>query len=204
MAVAAIVLAAGESTRMGRPKALLDWRGRTLLQHQIATLSEAGCDPVVVVLGARAHQIRARTQCDAPCRIVENAAYRSGRASSLRIGARALADDVEAVLIASVDGPSALATTAAVIEAWRENAASIVVPRFEGRNGHPALFDGALLGELRELQESTLGLKAVRTAHADATQFVDCDDPWVVLNMNTPEEYEQARAAHGGASSSSS
>ena len=78
------------------------------------------------------------------------------------------------------------------------------VPRFEGRNGHPALFDGALLAELRELQESTLGLKAVRTAHAGATQFVDCDDPWIVLNMNTPEEYEQARASQGGSSPSGS
>ena len=78
----------------------------------IDTLGEASCDPVVVVLGARAHQIRARTQCDAPCRIVENAAYRSGRASSLRIGGLALEDDAEAVLIASVDGPSSLSTTA--------------------------------------------------------------------------------------------
>ena len=200
MAVAAIILAAGESTRMGRPKALLDWGGRTLLQHQINTLAEAGCDPVVVVLGARAHQIRARTQCEAPCQLVENAAYRSGRASSLRIGGLALDDDVEAVLIASVDGPSTLATTRAVIEAWREHANSIVVPRFEGQNGHPALFDGALLGELRELQESTLGLKAVRSAHADATQFIDCDDPWLVLNLNTPEQYAAAHASHGGAS----
>ena len=197
MAVAAIILAAGESTRMGRPKALLDWGGRTLLQHQIDTLSEVGCDPIVVVLGARAHQIRARTRCTATCRLVENAAYRSGRASSLRIGARALADSVEAVLIASVDGPSSVATARAVIAAWHASAASIVVPRFEGHNGHPPLFDGALLGALREVQESTLGLKAVRSAHADGTQFIECEDPWVVLNLNTPEEYERARASQG-------
>ena len=102
------------------------------------------------------------------------------------------------MLIASVDGPSSVATVQAVIAAWREKAASIVVPRFEGRNGHPALFDGALLGELREVQESTLGLKAVRSAYADATHFIDCDDPWIVLNLNTPHEYEQARASLGG------
>jgi CTP:molybdopterin cytidylyltransferase MocA len=199
MTVAAIILAAGESTRMGRPKALLDWGGRTLLQHQIDTFSEAGCEPVVVVLGARAHQIRARTQCGGPCRLVENAAYRSGRSSSLRIGGMTLDDDVEAILIASVDGPSSLSTTRALIEAWRQSASRIIVPRFSGRNGHPTLFDGALLGELRELQESTLGLKSVRSAHADSTQFIDCNDPWIRLNLNTPEQYSAARAAHGGA-----
>jgi CTP:molybdopterin cytidylyltransferase MocA len=190
--IAALILAAGESRRMGRPKALLDWGGRTLLQHQIDVLTKAGCDPVLGVLGAQAHQIRARTPCDPPCRLVENASFRSGRASSVRVGARLLPDDTRAVVVASVDSPVAASTVAALIESWREAPTSIVVPRFEGRNGHPTLFDGALLAELRTVQESSLGLKAVRAAHRTETRFVEVDDALSSLNLNTPEDYAEA------------
>lgn len=195
--VAAIVLAAGESTRMGRPKPLLDWGGKPLLQHQIDELSGAGCDPLVVVLGNQAPTVRAAITCDAPCRIVVNAAYRNGRASSLRAGAAVLPDERDAVVVTSVDGPCSADTVQRLITAWREQPGSrdIVVPSFEGKNGHPALFGGALLGELREVQEATEGLRAVRRAHADTTRFLNVDDPFVTLNLNTPEAYEAARAA---------
>ena len=88
--VAAIVLAAGESRRMGRAKARLDWGGTPLLQHQIDELDGAGCDPVVVVLGHEADSIAAAIRCAGGCRVVRNREYASGRASSLRAGAAAL------------------------------------------------------------------------------------------------------------------
>ena len=192
--VAGLILAAGESQRMGRPKALLDWGGKTLLQHQIDTTIEAGCAPVVGVLGARAHQVRARTRCEAPCLLVENAAYRSGRASSLRVGARMVAEGTGAVIVASVDAPMSRGTIERLIEEWRASGAAIVVPRFEGKNGHPALFDGGLLAELRVVQDSAQGLKAVRAAHREGTQFVDVDDALVGLNLNTPDDYAAAQS----------
>ncbi len=177
---------------MGRPKALLDWGGKILIQHQIDALASAGCDPIITVLGARAHQLRARIKCVPPCRVIENAAYRSGRASSIRTGARRLPSDVGAVVVASVDSPLSADTLSTLVASWREEPTAIVVPRFEGRNGHPALFSGELLDELRAVQESTLGLKAVREAHRDGTRFLDVDDALTTQNLNTPEDYAEA------------
>lgn len=190
--VAAVILAAGESSRMGRPKQLLDWGGRTLLQHQVDTFVASDFAPVVVVLGARARQIRARTRCEPPCVLVENAGYRAGRATSVRVGVSTLPDDVDAVIIASVDQPCSAATLEQITEAWRGGGGRIVVPRLQGRNGHPALFDGSLLSELRVVEERSEGIRAVRRAHTAETHFVDVDDPLVLLDVNTPEEYEEA------------
>ena len=193
--VAALVLAAGESRRMGRPKALLDWGGKPLLQHQIDELAAAGCDPVVVVLGHEAPTIEAAIDCRGPCRIVLNSRYMSGRASSLRAGAATLPDDTGAVIVASVDGPCSTSTVRALIDAWRAGPTpgSIIVPRHEGRNGHPALFDGSLLAEIRAVEERSQGLRAVRRAHVATTTFLDVDDPLVTLNLNTPEDYAAAK-----------
>jgi CTP:molybdopterin cytidylyltransferase MocA len=190
--VAAIVLAAGESRRMGRAKALLDWGGKPLLQHQIDELTSAGCAPIVVVLGHEADRIAAAVRCDGGCRVVRNRDYASGRASSLRAGAEALPDNAAAVVVASVDTPVRGATVRALIEVWkgRPGPDAIIVPRHAGRNGHPSLFDGALLTELRAVREESQGLRAVRRAHADATTFLDIDDPLVTLNLNTPEAYD--------------
>ena len=196
--VAAIVLAAGESRRMGRAKALLDWNGKPLLQHQIDELSAAGCEPIVVVLGHEKERIAAAIRCAGGCRVVHNREYASGRASSLRAGADALPDDAAAVVVASVDTPLRSATVGALIEAWRGRAdpGAIIVPRHAGRNGHPSLFGGALLAELRAVREESQGLRAIRRAHTAATAFLDVDDPLVTLNLNTPEAYESARRAH--------
>ncbi len=205
--VAAIVLAAGESRRMGRAKALLDWGGKPLLQHQIDELSAAGCEPIAVVLGHEAERIAAGIRCVGGCRVVRNREYASGRASSLRAGAGALPGDAVAVVVASVDTPLRGATVRALIAAWRgrPDPGAIVVPRHAGRNGHPGLFGGPLLAELRAVREESQGLRAVRRAHAAATTFLDVDDPLVTLNLNTPEAYESARrdyapdsAARGG------
>ena len=197
-AVAAIVLAAGESRRMGRAKALLDWDGKPLLQHQIDELSAAGCEPIVVVLGHEEERIAAGLRCDGGCRVVHNREYASGRASSLRAGADALPDDASAVVIASVDTPLRSATVGALIEAWRGRAdpGAIIVPRHAGRNGHPSLFGGSLLPELRAVWEESQGLQAVRRAHTASTAFLDVDDALVTLNLNTPEAYAAARRAY--------
>lgn len=199
--VAAVILAAGESRRMGRPKALLDWGGKALLQHQLDELSAAGCDPLVVVLGHEALTIEAAIDCRGPCQIVVNSQYRTGRASSLRAGAASLPDATGAVIVASVDGPCSTATVRALIDAWRAGPrrgapppGSIIVPRYESRNGHPALFDGSLLAEMRAVEERSEGLRALRRAHVASTTFLDVDDPLVTLNLNTPEDYAAARA----------
>ena len=203
--VAGLVLAAGASERMGSPKALLDWGGMPLLQLQVDVLVAAGCSPVVVVLGHKALQIEGALPRPDACQIVINTQHMSGRASSVRAGASVLADDLGAVVLSSVDTPCSAGTVRSLIDAWRTDSAAgtIVVPRYEGGNGHPALFDGSLLADLRAVEERSEGLRAVRRAHAETTRFLDVDDPLVALNLNTPEAYEAARAAAGSSRGSS-
>ena len=207
LGVPAIVLAAGESSRMGRPKALLDWGGKPLVQHQVDELRAAGCDPIVVVVGHEATAITATIQCTGPCGVVVNDGYREGRASSVRVGARALADGgdgpddsagsdgIGAVVVASVDQPCRSTTVRTLIASYQREGGRIVVPRYEGRNGHPALFCGELLDDLGAVEESSEGLRAVRRREAAGTRFLDVEDAWVRLNLNTPEAYARAVAA---------
>ncbi len=162
--IAAIILAAGESTRMGRPKPLLPWGATTLVAWQVAQLREAGVDEVIVVLGHAADEVRPAVPPEA--RVVVNHSFRQGRASSLRCGAAAVSEPVGAVLVLSVDQPRPAWLSRALIERWRESRARIVSPRFRRRHGHPVLVDGLLLDELRRVDEATLGLRAVLQRHA--------------------------------------
>ena len=192
--IAAIILAAGESTRMGRPKQLLPWGGTTLLAWQVGQMREAGVDEVVVVLGHAAVEVRPAVPPEA--RVVVNDAYKEGRASSLRCGAQAVSDDAGAVLVLSVDQPRPASLSRRLIKRWREKkGAPIVSPRFPRRFGHPVLVDGSLLGELRAVDEATLGLRAVIDRHAAKAEALPVEDDRVDVDLNTPADYEAALAA---------
>ena len=195
---AAILLAAGASTRMkliAPHKALLDWRGQPLIAAQIDALRQAGCDFIVVVLGANAHLLRDALPDQPDVRTVSNSAWRQGRAGSIRCGARALPRRTQSVAVASVDqpvSPDALRQTIAALHNRPD--ALIAVPRSDGRNGHPPVLRADLIPELRQVDERGQGLRALRRRHAGCTIFVDTDDPDVLLNLNTPDRYRQARA----------
>jgi molybdenum cofactor cytidylyltransferase len=193
MTIAALLLAAGESTRMGRMKQLVPWDGRPLVQWQAEQLSDGGAGEVVVMLGHRAEEIRAAVP--AWCRVVVNEAYRDGRATSLKAGALALGDEIEAVLIINVDQPRPAWLSRRLVQRWRETRAPVVSPKFPRRFGHPVLLDGSLLPELREVDEATQGLRAVVQKHAAQAIAVAIDNEALDYDMNTPEDYEAALAA---------
>ena len=193
VSAAAILLAAGVSSRMGESKALLDWGGRPLVAAQVAALAAAGCEPVIVVLGSQAGAVRRALPSGARWTI--NGAWREGRAGSIRAGARAVPRHAERVVVASVDQPcsaSALRLTIEALGADRE--ARIAVPRHDGRNGHPPVFDATLLPELRRVTERREGLREVRGRWRERTIFVEVEDSAVLLNLNTPEDYRRALA----------
>jgi molybdenum cofactor cytidylyltransferase len=189
--IAAIILAAGESTRMGRLKQLLPWGETTLLAWQAAQMRKAGATDVIVVLGHEADAIRAAVG-DLDVRLVVNEAYQEGRASSLRCGADAVADDVAAVLILGVDQPRPAAVSHALIARWQETKALLVIPSYGGRRGHPVLADGSLLAELRSVTEEELGLRAVTERHLKSTELVILQDQTISLDLNTPADYQSA------------
>ena len=190
--IAGILLAAGMSTRMGEPKALLDWGGEPLVRYQVRQLREAGADEVVVVLGHRGDDVH-REMRGLDCRTVLNATYQLGRAGSLRAGAKAVSREAETIVVLNVDQPRAAALIRAVIEA-RTPEAVAARPAHGGRHGHPVALAGRLRGELLEASEEDGGLRGVLAAHADAIVDAPAGEE-CLLDLNTRAEYEAALAA---------
>ena len=191
--ISSIVLAAGMSTRMGTPKALLDWGGEPLLRYQVKQLQEGGVDEVVVVLGYRADEIHRQLR-GLGCRVVLNPQYQLGRAGSLRMAAKAVDRDANAIVVANVDQPRPAALIRELLAA-HAGGALITRPAHEGRHGHPVVVSGALRGELLTASDEDGGLRGVLAAHADEILDLAVDDGACLLDLNTPEEYEAARAA---------
>ena len=182
---------------MGTPKQLLSWGGRPLVAYQVEQLRAAGAAEVVVVVGHEAARVRAAAEA-AGGRVVENPEYRRGRATSVRVGALALAAETLAVIVLNVDQPRTAALVRRVLDAHLRGDALLTTPEYAGRSGHPVIVSGALLPELRAVSEETEGLRAVVRRHGAQRRIVPVDDPAIHLEFNTPAEYEAARAAAGG------
>jgi CTP:molybdopterin cytidylyltransferase MocA len=193
---------------MGRPKALLPWGNETLLTYQVRQLAEAGCDDIVVVLGHEAEVIAPNVS--PPARHVINDAYRQGRASSLRAGAAALGDSADPIVVLGVDQPRPAELTSRLLQRHHEEGVAVTVPAGDGRRGHPVVVSGALLGELRAALEEAEGLRGVVAAHEDSLHEVhfmlstheslgepDLTALMVLVDINTPKDYEDALALFG-------
>ena len=198
-----MVLAAGRSQRMGVPKALLDWGGRPLIVHQVSVLAaHDAVAEIVVVTGHAADQVTS-VLAGSSARAVRNPNYRSGRATSIAAGARALDQRAAGILIVSVDQPLETATVRALLQAWRADPKSIWRPTHQNRHGHPVTFPHDLRGELEAVTDATQGLRAVMRGHADRVRDLPVDQPSVLLNLNSPEVYAAARRQHAPAPSRS-
>jgi CTP:molybdopterin cytidylyltransferase MocA len=192
--ISSIILAAGASTRMGTPKALLDWGGEPLICYEIRQLQEAGVDEVIVVLGHRSDEIR-RTLAKIQCRVMNNPHFHAGRVRSLHIGAKAVNRDAEAIVVQNVDQPRPAAFLKALILAHREGAAA-TRPSVAGRHGHPVVVAGSLRSDLMAATDEEEGIRGVLRAHADAVTDVPCDDLCEV-DINTLDDYQAALRRFG-------
>lgn len=193
--VAAILLAGGESARMGTPKPLLEWGGSTLIEYQLAQLKAAPIDHVLVVVGHGADEVRPYMET-AGVAYLNNEQYRQGRASSLRLAAAALPQDTQAVLILNVDQPRPHAVLERLVQEHLHLGNLITVPTYEGRRGHPPVLSGRLIPELREVSEESQGLRAIIHRHQAEVFQLPFDTPVVLLDINRPQEYQRARAAY--------
>src|SRR6267378_8337339 len=195
MDVVAVLLAAGESERMGTPKALLEWRGQPLLSHQIQQIQRSRVSECVVVLGRDASRLEKLAHAPMrpgwKARPVYNPRHREGKCSSIQAGLAAIATPPEGILVASVDQPLDFRLLNALLAAadaeWaRRDAAGrrrIVVPAFRGRPGHPPLFCASLFAELMGVCEETHGLKAVVRRNPERVLHLPWDDAGVLLNL---------------------
>jgi molybdenum cofactor cytidylyltransferase len=183
VSVAGLILAAGESRRMGFPKALLQYRGETFLDTLVG-LFAAHCRTVTVVLGSGAGDIRSRVA--RPATFAVNPRWALGQTTSMQCGLRAVPADAEGVLFTLVDHP---AVSPATIHALLAGKRPLVrVPRFGDRRGHPIWFSRHLISEFLALPETGAARDVVR-GHVAETEFVDVDDPGILADIDDPETY---------------
>lgn len=191
-----VILAAGSSTRMGRPKSLLPTGvpGETFLSRAVTTLSEGGVDDIVVVIGEEPPELRRELdRLPSPVRVATNPEPSRGQLSSLHV-ALAVVDrpGVAAMLVTLVDLPLlAVETVQAVLAAYRRTHAPVVRPVHQGRHGHPVVFDRRAFDALRAADPSA-GAKGVVRAFAGSAVSVPVDDVGAVLDVDTETDYQRA------------
>ncbi|MET7643527.1 nucleotidyltransferase family protein [Streptomyces sp. NPDC005426] len=184
--LAGLLLAAGGGRRLGgRPKALLEHRGRLLADHAARTLREGGCDPVHVVLGAAADEVRARAELSG-CTVSVNAQWTEGMGSSLRAGLAALSGSgADAVVVLLVDQPGIGAEAVARVRAAYRSRTSLAAASYCGERGHPVLFGAALWADIAAGAVGDQGARAYLRAHRDAITLVECSDVAQAYDIDT-------------------
>jgi molybdenum cofactor cytidylyltransferase len=194
VSVAGVILAAGESRRMGSPKALLRYREESFLDT-LTGLFEPRCAPVIVVLGAHAEEIRASAA--RPATFVVNPDYRRGQTSSMQCGLRAVPTDVKGVLFTLVDHPAVAGATLDALLAAAPSGGPrplVRVPRYGDQRGHPIWFARDLIAEFPALPETGAAREIVR-GHAAETEFVDVNDPGILADIDDPAAYASLTGA---------
>lgn len=184
--VAAVVLAAGASVRMGAPKPLVAWQGRSFVGHVVDRAVAVGCAPIVVVVGAHAiapHQV-------ASARIVTNPAWRAGPTTSLRAGVAAVGAELSGVVIATVDRPHVSETTwARLLAAHRDDPEAVWQPSHRGRRGHPVLLPAWVIARVEAMAvDQTLRGLLAQPDIALRRREVEVDDAAVLENIDTPDD----------------
>ena len=190
--LAAVILSAGASTRMGRPKALLPYREGTFLEHLIQVTRDPRIGVTRVVLGAGGEMIREVANLN-PSVVVLNTEWEKGQLSSIRAGLRSL-DGIETdgMILCPVDHPLVSARLVSeLVTQFYEHKKSVVLPTFKGRRGHPAIFSKDLFGELLAAPEDK-GARAVVWAHSSDVLEVPTDEEGVILNLNDPDMLKRA------------
>jgi molybdenum cofactor cytidylyltransferase len=184
-----IILAAGESSRMKSPKALLQVNSETFLQCIIRKAGSAGVHSIVIVTGPDHEAIAATVPPDVRC--VRNENYFEGQISSLRRGILEIAESSPAVLVWPVDQPLVkMETVRHLISVFESEGKALTIPIYQGRRGHPVIYNPWAMASILNLQPNETG-KVLQAAYSDSTTLVEVKDEGVTLDIDTPEDYRK-------------
>jgi molybdenum cofactor cytidylyltransferase len=186
-----ILLAAGESRRMGFPKPLLRLNGETFLHH-IAASMLVTVERLIIVVGAHRDAVIAAVPPDDRISVIENLNYKLGQLSSIKAGLLAVSAHADAAMVHLVDHPTVLPETfGRLASEYQLSGKPILVARCRGHRGHPVLFDRSIFDELQRAP-ADVGARAVVNANADRVIYVDIDDPGILLDLDTPADLARA------------
>jgi molybdenum cofactor cytidylyltransferase len=185
--VSAVLLAAGSARRMGQLKQLLPLGSLTVIEHCANTIFSAGISDVVLVIGPDGEAVSSAVE-HLPVRVAMNHDHGSDMAASVRVGLHALKDSASAVMICLADHPLVQSETMKLLLVRHQaNPASIIIPSHNRRRGHPTLFPRKIIQEIFE----SSSLRDVIGAHVRMTVYLNTEDEGVLLDMDTPQDYER-------------
>ena len=189
--ITAIILAAGQSKRMGQPKMLLPWGDKTVLTHVIATFRKAGLEDILVITGGARERVEDAIS-DLKVKTVFNEKFSEGEMlSSIQCGIGALKPQTQTMLIGLGDQPQVqVGSVKAVCDAYRETKSKIIVPSFQMRRGHPWLVTRPLWDELLKMEPPNSPRDFLNTHHNNI-QYINVNDAGILADLDTPEDYQK-------------
>ena len=188
--IAGIILAAGQSLRMGKTKQLLDFRGKPLLQWAVDAALGAQLDKVGLVLGHEHHKILAALDCS-QITVVCNPDYRQGQSTSLKSGLKQIHAEYDGAIFMLGDQPLVdAAILNQLITAFQKSHAPIITPTFQGQTGNPVLMNRTLFAQLQDLS-GDVGGRSLKQTYAEKTVRVPVSHAGILIDFNTPADYNQ-------------
>jgi molybdenum cofactor cytidylyltransferase len=186
--IAGIILAAGESSRFGKPKQLIDWKGEPFVRVVAKTAIRAGLSPAIVVTGANAEEVEMAVR-DLNVTIVHNNQWKSGQGSSMREGISAIPDECGGAIFLLADQPQ---MNTSILHALKEKHANglnpIIAPMVIDRRANPVLFDRVTFADLMNI-EGDIGGRAI--FHMHRIEYLPWHDDALLLDVDTPEQYQK-------------
>ncbi|MEM2703402.1 MAG: nucleotidyltransferase family protein [Candidatus Bathyarchaeia archaeon] len=193
MWISLIILAAGLSTRFGRNKLLEKIGNTTIIERVVKSAISSKANEVIVVLGYQSRKVKESLK-DSNCKFVFNENFEIGQSSSVKAGVKLVIGYADAVMI--LPGDIALITSTSinkVIEEYEKNRSPIVVASYKGRMGHPILLDKVLFDEIMEINEETMGLKAIVNKYRNLIKKVEVDSDEVLIDVDKEEDVQKIR-----------